>query len=385
MDLLPTMVSSHTLFERVSQLGLSAGLEDKFFRLESSNWEIIPATNDSALSLTADEEKELATEVLLYRHRFTELLLATKKFRQASLSVIQNIYLFRNRRIFFSAEGRSTEEERQEALLLFSSSQHNVSVPLAKSLQHMMIARIWNRICQQANDSELDSKNFTELHQVVERLNTVRNIYMLLTLGLVRRLATRINKIYRESVSYEDAVQIGSFGVARAAYRYHQSSGVRFSTFAANWIFKEIQRQALGGRLIRISANSVEQYAKANKSKDCAQIEKYTSRIEQATIADTTLLNDMSSQYASGNDSFVSPQSRDLEFNDYKKSLLEAVEKELSPRTGDIVKRRYGLPPYQGQEQSVISISEVYGVTRSNIYQLEQAALKKLQNALTPM
>ena len=40
------------------------------------------------------------------------------------------------------------------------------------------------------------------------------------------------------------------------------------------------------------------------------------------------------------------------------------------------IRHRFGLPPCQGKEQSVISISEVYGVTRGSIYQLEKSALK---------
>lgn len=40
------------------------------------------------------------------------------------------------------------------------------------------------------------------------------------------------------------------------------------------------------------------------------------------------------------------------------------------------------FPPYQSKEQSVISISKVYEVTEGSIYQLEQAALKKLNHHL---
>jgi DNA-directed RNA polymerase sigma subunit (sigma70/sigma32) len=62
--------------------------------------------------------------------------------------------------------------------------------------------------------------------------------------------------------------------------------------------------------------------------------------------------------------------------------LLKAIDQNLSQKSGDIIKRRYGLPPYLGEEQSVVSISREYGVTRSSIYQLEQSALQKLQKHL---
>jgi Sigma-70 region 2 len=202
------------------------------------------------LILSLNDERELATEVLCYRHLFTEQLLGSPKFRRAALTVIQNIYLFNNRKIFFGTTTASTENERQEALLLFSGAPCRTSLPLAKTFQHLIIARVWNRIISQSS-TEVNDQHFIALHDVVERLNTLRNIYMLLTAGLVRKLAATTNTLYKESVTYEDAVQIGWVGIARAAYRYHQSCGVRFSTFAANWVYREIQRQALSGRLIR--------------------------------------------------------------------------------------------------------------------------------------
>lgn len=105
----------------------------------------------------------------------------------------------------------------------------------------------------QSHNNLLQTHSFADLTNVVEKLNTLRNIYMLLTTNLVKKLTFRINKLYSNSIATEDACQIGSFGVARAAYRYHPSVGVRFSTYASHWIKKEIQRQALEGRLIRIS------------------------------------------------------------------------------------------------------------------------------------
>ncbi len=329
--------------------------------------------------LTTGDEKELATEVLLLRHRFTELVLNSRKFRQATLTIIQNIYLFRSRKIFFgTTSSTSSEDERQEALLLFSSNPARTSLPLAKTFQHLILGRVWNRILSNSTDNDLQEPNFIELQATVEKLNTIRNIYMMLTIGLVKKLATKINNIYKESVTFEDAIQIGSFGVARAAYRYHQSSGIRFSTFAANWVFKEIQRQSLDGRLIRLSANTVEQYTKAAKGNDTEGLCLYLSQIKNATttnddISERDLSFPLPMRYLD-----ISPIAKDFESQELHSTLLQAIDLLLSDKCGDIIKRRYGFPPYQGREQSVVSISKVYKVTRGSIYQLEQTALKKL-------
>ncbi|MFO7665624.1 MAG: sigma-70 family RNA polymerase sigma factor [Desulfobacterales bacterium] len=385
MDLLATSPSQAPFATRVKELSLSPCLEEKTLHQEGR----LPGDPQNRIRecchLTAADEKELATEVLLLRHRFTELVLNSGKFRQAALTVVQNIYLFRNRRIFFGSNSRtSSEEERLEALHLFSANPSSTSIPLAKSFQHLILARVWHRILSTSTQAEHEEQEYTTLHGVVEKLNTIRNIYILLTMGLVRKLAARINKIYKESVTFEDAIQIGSFGVARASYRYHPSSGVRFSTFSANWVFKEIQRQSLEGRLIRLSSNTVERYSRAVKDQDTENLDKFLTCITDATpIADATSLEDWSTS-STCQKSNGSPLAGDFEAGEVHAKLLRAIDEQLSAKCGDIIKRRYGFPPYRGKEQSVIAISKIYEVTRGSIYQREQTALKRLICHLEP-
>jgi RNA polymerase sigma factor (sigma-70 family) len=377
IDLLAAAPSTRPFATRVQDLALSPVLERKIL-VEDCRLTRKESGHRETAVLTVDDEKELATEVLRCRHLFTELLFGSPRFRQAVLTVIQNIYLYKNRRVFFGASGDSVEGERQEALLLFSSTPLRSSIPLEKTFQHTIIARVWSRIISQSTAAECAGQHFLSLLEVVDKLNTLRNIYVLLTTGLVRKLAVHTNPLYKQSVTYEDAVQIGSIGVARAAYRYHPSSGVRFSTFAAHWVFREIQRQALDGRLIRISTNTVEGYAKANKEENSENLRKFTSIIEAATSVDenvcgdyaTLTLSELSTQTPSPVGAVEAAQLRNI--------LLQAIDRVLSKKTADIIKRRFGLPPYQGGEQSILSISEVYQVTRSSIYQLEQNALKRL-------
>jgi len=383
IDLLATTLSLVPFADRVQELSLSPSLEQKVLQQEHKLPDQRYSMPRGCMELTAGDEKELATEVLLLRHHFTELVFNSRKFKQATLTIVQNIYLFRNRKIFFGTTSSvSSESEREEALLLFSSPSARKSLSLAYAFQHLILARVWNRILSNSTESDFQEQQFIELHAIVEKLNTIRNIYMLLTPGLVKKLASRINNIYKESVTLEDAIQIGSFGIARAAYRYHQSSGLRFSTFAANWVFKEIQRQSLDGRLIRLSTNTVEQYTKAAKNEDTANICKFSSQILNATITtEDSCERDLSIPFPPLNPD-LSPLTRIFETQETKATLLRAIDQLLSDKCADIIRRRYGFPPYQGKEQSVISISRVYGVTRGSIYQLEQAALKKLNHNL---
>ncbi|MFH0782740.1 MAG: sigma-70 family RNA polymerase sigma factor [Pseudomonadota bacterium] len=377
LDLLAAAPATTPFPARVLALALSSDLQNKILsqdgRLTSSTY-----PHRKTIALTVNDEKELAAEMLRYRHLFTERLLGAPRFKQAVLTVIQNIYLFRNRKIFFGTTTLSAESERQEALLLFSASPPPSSIPMVKTLQHLIIARVWNRIISQSTEQDLLDDNFSALLEVVEKLNTLRNIYVLLTIGLVQKLASQTNPLYKQSVTYEDAIQIGSIGIARAAYRYHPSSGIRFSTFAANWVFREIQRQALNGRLIRISNNTVEGYAKALKNKDSENRRRFSNIIESATSVDQSLCSDYATLTVSEISSQPPSQVSTLEKDQLRYILLKAINQILTGKSGDIIKRRFGLPPYQEREQSILCISEVYQVTRSSIYQLEHAALKKL-------
>ena len=375
IDLLHTRPSTREFSERVADLALSPSLTNKILAHLDIGISSRPTTIP-AVSLSETDEKELALEVLITRHRFTELIVGDRGFRQAALTVIQNIYLFRNRKIFFGCDFTSTELERQEALLLLSGPGKHVA--LSKTFQHLIIARIWNRITGGHVNISTSSLAFETLHAQVEKLNTLRNVYILLSTGLVHALARKTSRVYRQSLPYEDAVQVGCFGIARAAYRYHPSCGVRFSTYAANWVRKEIQRQALAGRLVRISSNIVEQYAQALKTEDKATIGKLSPVIGDAPALSTL------TEYRSADvteQSMKATPADIVEDRQMVELLHDLVDTVLQEKSSDIIKRRFGLPPYL-KEQSVIEISRVYSVSRSSIYQLEQRALKTIADHL---
>lgn len=376
VDLLPANKSEKSFRQRVSDLQLSKDLEQKIIACSEQH---IDGPTDSQVhpTLTIAEEKELATEVLIYRHRFTEQVVEHRTFKQAALSVIQNIYLFKNRKIFFSSDSHSTEEERQEAILLLTNHATR-SVPLRYTFQHLIISRIWQRIIGKQPVLD-DEEPLKEIHFIVERLNTLRNIYVMLSTGLVRKLAAQISDIYKQSVSYEDAVQIGSFGIARAAYRYHPTMGVRFSTYASKWVFSEIQRQALRNRLVRISTNNIEQFSKALKSKDQDKINKYTEILKHRSC---TLTSDDLHQETAWSAEDQGSLSSVLERKQLRSVIEKTIDAVLSEKAADVIRRRYGFPPYETAPQSVIEISKYYDVSRGSIYQLESNALKKLQHYL---
>jgi RNA polymerase sigma factor (sigma-70 family) len=380
IDLLAAGPCSRSFVDRVHALSLSGDLERKV--LEQG----LALTPQSVSScgrlprLAVHEEHELAGEMLRQRHRFTEQLLTASRFRQAALTVIQNSYLFKSRRIFLLSPEGSIDQERQEALILFSIAPPLRSLPLAKTFQHSLVARIWNRIVSRQTSTDVRDPRFLVLQEIVENLNTLRNIYILLTRSLVRRLATR-TRLAHYTLSHEDALQIGTFGVARASYRYHPHCGASFSTHAAYWIQREIQQQALGGRLIRISSNSLEAHSRAIKDNDSHSLRHYQTMLATSDVLSLSLHED-GSQHTEPTSSAATPEDL-CEHRQLRQHLLDSIDRFLDGKKSDILKRRYGLPPYLGREESVMAISKDLGVTRSSIYQLEASALRQLHNCLS--
>lgn len=371
IDLLLTNPTPLSFEERVKQLRLSSALEKKALLANR----ITVNSGMSVPRLTEQDEKELSGEVLLQRHRFTELIFEDRSFRQSAISVIQNIYLFRDRRIFFSSGDVTGEAERQQALMLLTDFSLT-SPPLSKTFQHNIMARIWGRIVSCGDEELLHNKQFEELQKVVNNLNTIRNIYMVLTTGLVSKLTRQVNRLYSQSVTTEDAHQIGTIGVARASYRYHYRAGRRFAAYASHWVKKEVQRQALDGRLIKISSNLLEKISVAARTGNSEAECKMNASLEQAT---SYLLDHHAMAAISENRSeeFQNPVDS-VEYDNMLQLLEAAIDTVLPTKTGDVIRRRYGLSPYKGKEQSVIDIANTYGVSRGSIYQLESSGLQKL-------
>ena len=375
VDLLCTAPSSISFTQRVQRLQLSSALERRVLDCHGESL-ANPHHHFTGQTLTMQEEEELAGEVLYYRYKFTRGLLKNQELRQAAITVIQNIYLFQNRHIFFQPEDNPALE-RQRALELFSGPAPE-ELPVGMTLRHLVLARIWKRIMTKVEDTFFHTPALIELHSVVESLNCLRNIYVLFSTRLIRRLAGRINPLYRQSISYEDALQIGTFGVARAAYRYHHSLGIRFSTYAANWVAREIQQQALNGRLIRISSNIVEQYARAGRYNDAGLLAHYGPSLADAA----TTIDD--GDHAIESPSLTEPPDKVVETREQHRLLTAFIDASLPARSADILKRRYGLPPYEGQALSAVEVANLYGLSRGRVYQLERESYEILRRAMDP-
>jgi len=85
------------------------------------------------------------------------------------------------------------------------------------------------------------------------------------------------NHYHHPSLSYEDLIQEGIFGLIKAAERYDPKRGTRFGTLAVWWIRQSIGRAiANTGRLVRLPVN---------RAWKISQLRRFSAQMAQATGA----------------------------------------------------------------------------------------------------
>jgi RNA polymerase primary sigma factor len=221
------------------------------------------------------------------------------------------------------------------------------------------------------------------------------------------RLVVSIAKhrsFHGSGVEFIDRIQDGNTGLMHAADKFDHAMGFKFSTYATWWIRQAISRGiADRGRLIRIPVHMHEKLQQVRRterelahtldrsptSADIAERLSWDAATVQAVLdcfhpvvsfdvlvgveGDTTLGDLLSDQAdVDGrtdpvNCVITSACVRDID------TMLATLDR----RSAEIIRRRYGL---NGDEETLETIGERFGVTRERIRQLEMKAMKQLRN-----
>jgi RNA polymerase primary sigma factor len=210
-----------------------------------------------------------------------------------------------------------------------------------------------------------------------------------------------------------DLAQYGNEGLRTAIEKFDLSLPWRFSTYAVNWIRKEIRRNGIkfgndrsfshGVRELQFSYRRIQAklYQSLGRKPTNPEIAKAMG-ISERRVNDIQRANqpavrlDAEPSYLSrdgmgdGMESIIpDPEAgifpEELEDEDGREHLREQIADAvqcLDPRSAEVIARRFGLSPYD-HEFTLIEIADCMGVSKERIRQVQKTALDKLRIILT--
>ena len=208
-----------------------------------------------------------------------------------------------------------------------------------------------------------------------------------------------------------DLVAEGNVGLMQAAERFDPERGFRFATYAQWWVRAAMQDYVMRSiSIIRMGTtatqkklffnlrrlkNSLDIYGEGDLAPDVvSQIAAELDVPEEAVIEMNRRLSsaDASLNVSIGEDGDTTwqdaladedddPEAALVHYDEFTKrwDLIEAGLKQLKPRERDILRQR----KLRDEPKTLEELSQVYGISRERVRQIEANAFKKLQRAVT--
>lgn len=240
-----------------------------------------------------------------------------------------------------------------------------------------------------------------DLNEVYERVERARENLCLANLRLVIKFA---KKYAGFGIPFPDLVQEGNEGLLVAIDKYDPSKGLKFSTYASNWIRQRISRSVKNNsRIMRLPVYLYEKYSRIIKVEeelgkrlgyppDDAEISDYLEGFSESDISeirgyfngdplslDVPVSGDSDSFLLDFNpDKLVKDPLEIALWKDFRESILKKVAELFDERDYNIFLARYGF--LDGEVHTLQDISEEIGVTRERVRQIQEMILRKLRS-----
>ena len=246
--------------------------------------------------------------------------------------------------------------------------------------------------------ANLSEEKKEDLEFLIERGNASRDYFTNCNLRLVVWWSA---KYRNKGLDQEDLIQEGNIGLMKAVEKYDAEKGIRFSTYASNWIRKSMMRAIQNqARTIRLPIHISSYISKFKRTEK--QLEAEYGRMPSVEeIADEMgepldrvieiqgYINDKISldmpvgdEEATSLGDLVSTSSylspfEEIVNHEYSEELRRLLL-ELNAKEYQVITLRFGLN--DGTAMTLEEIGRIMGLTRERVRQIESKALKKLRH-----
>lgn len=213
-------------------------------------------------------------------------------------------------------------------------------------------------------------------------------------------LVRAVARSYRnKGLSQEDLLQEGYMGLLRAADRFREGLGTRFSSYATWWIREAMQRALIRSRFIRLPdylAKSLHAYLQRGEDEsEHNEDTRREQRREALGVRESTMraLDFADIRVCSLDEEFADGPSRveqvpgdtaspDMDYD--RESICKALREhlaELNEKQREVMIFRYGI--HGDSPMTLEAVAERMGVSREAVRQLQVRALTRLRQSLS--
>ncbi len=213
-------------------------------------------------------------------------------------------------------------------------------------------------------------------------------------------LVRAVARAYRnKGLSQEDLLQEGYMGLLRAADRFREGLGTRFSSYATWWIREAMQRALIRSRFIRLPdylAKSLHAYLQRGEDESgSTEDARREQRREALGVRESTMraLDFADIRVCSLDEEFTDGPSRieqvpgdtaspDMDYD--RESICKALREhlaELNEKQREVMIFRYGI--HGDAPMTLEAVAERMGVSREAVRQLQVRALTRLRQSLS--